>query len=388
MPKKVYTGASAGRRGFGGGGGFSGGVSKFIQLTDAPNSYIGKAGQLVQVKDDETGLQFNPEMSVDRHDVKASATDPTPDFLNGKVDGATVEVSSDKIQATNRPVLSIFDNTSALPVSPATGDRYIAKVTAHGWTINNIYEWTGSAWRQTVPYTGFRVWNVNTTTILSYTGTVWQQVLGDHKVTTESSDTVADYLRNKIYNSATALGAIDTPIMPIGPGESRLGLVINADGKSIIIDDFNELRCSNLPVLGFFDNTSGLPATPTVGDRWIAEVTAHGWTAGNIYECTATTPSVTWMEFVPYVGMTLFKIDTWEYMWYCAGVNDFTEYWRNIDFIDGAAGIPSLRTLGLGLAATQKAAPGVALCSVDNADDEAAAFAAGAFIVIRTDLLV
>jgi hypothetical protein len=38
-------------------------------------------------------------------------------------------------------IIKIFDNTSALPVSPQNHDRYIAKVTANGWTKNYIYQW-------------------------------------------------------------------------------------------------------------------------------------------------------------------------------------------------------------------------------------------------------
>ena len=51
---------------------------------------------------------------------------------------------------------------------------------------------------------------------------------------------------------------------------------------------------------------------------------------------------------------------------------------------DGLANVPSMRTLGTG---AQQAAPGNIIVSVNNAIDEAAAFAAGSIIVIRTDLL-
>jgi hypothetical protein len=52
------------------------------------------------------------------------------------------------------PVLSIFDNNSALPVGPTIGDRYIAKVTANGWVANYVYQWSGSIWVPTVPLDG------------------------------------------------------------------------------------------------------------------------------------------------------------------------------------------------------------------------------------------
>ena len=31
-------------------------------------------------------------------------------------------------------------------MSLTIGDRYIAKVTANGWTANYIYEWNGATW--------------------------------------------------------------------------------------------------------------------------------------------------------------------------------------------------------------------------------------------------
>lgn len=34
------------------------------------------------------------------------------------------------------------------------GDRYIALVTAHGWTKNYIYEWNGVGWDETIPAPG------------------------------------------------------------------------------------------------------------------------------------------------------------------------------------------------------------------------------------------
>lgn len=44
------------------------------------------------------------------------------------------------------PSAPTFNNTSALPTSPVTGDTWKAQVTAHGWTGSNIYQWSGTAW--------------------------------------------------------------------------------------------------------------------------------------------------------------------------------------------------------------------------------------------------
>lgn len=57
----------------------------------------------------------------------------------------------------------------------------------------------------------------------------------------------------------------------------------------------------------FFDPTSGLPSTPTEGDRWIASATANGWTENYIY----TRVDSSWTEFIPTDGdaIILFEPD-------------------------------------------------------------------------------
>ena len=48
-------------------------------------------------------------------------------------------------------IIDFHDPTAALPVNPATGDRYIATATANGWTTKRIYQWNGASWDETPP---------------------------------------------------------------------------------------------------------------------------------------------------------------------------------------------------------------------------------------------
>lgn len=41
---------------------------------------------------------------------------------------------------------NVFNNTSALPTNPVSGDTWTAQVTANGWTIGKDYKWSGTAW--------------------------------------------------------------------------------------------------------------------------------------------------------------------------------------------------------------------------------------------------
>jgi hypothetical protein len=70
-------------------------------------------------------------------------------------------------------VLDRFDPTSALPVGPNQGDRYIATATANGWTIHNIYEYEGSTWEETVPNEGFAAWVEDENIVYVFNGTSW-----------------------------------------------------------------------------------------------------------------------------------------------------------------------------------------------------------------------
>jgi hypothetical protein len=47
-------------------------------------------------------------------------------------------------------VIAEWNPTTGLPVSPTLGNRYISTYTANGWTINNIYEFNGTVWVETI----------------------------------------------------------------------------------------------------------------------------------------------------------------------------------------------------------------------------------------------
>jgi hypothetical protein len=49
------------------------------------------------------------------------------------------------------------------------------------------------------------------------------------------------------------------------------------------------------PCINLYDNTSGLPPSPSDYDRWIAMATAHGWVINRIYEWVIDT----WTEYIP-----------------------------------------------------------------------------------------
>jgi len=65
-------------------------------------------------------------------------------------------------------------------------------------------------------------------------------------------------------------------------------------------DEIQDLMWVLPPIDDFYGPVDGLPADPTVGDRYIADSTANGWTQDYVYEWDGTeweetTPEEGWM---------------------------------------------------------------------------------------------
>ena len=70
-------------------------------------------------------------------------------------------------------VLDRYDPTSSTPPGPSTGQRYLSTATANGWTVDNIYEWNGSSWTETVVSEGMATWVEDENIVYVYNGTAW-----------------------------------------------------------------------------------------------------------------------------------------------------------------------------------------------------------------------
>jgi hypothetical protein len=359
MAKRRSTGGGPLKGGFGGGYG-SGGVSTFITLSDCPAAYTGAGGYVVVVNAGATGLEFKAVGTVDDHLIIVDGTDAIPNNLAGKIttsgglnttviagfggekfleiglllDNPTLRFTGGGgspmyVFATKTwyyPVISVFDNTAALPVAPTDGDRYIAKVTAHLWTVNRIYEWyaAGPSWLETIPVTGDVVMNKATLLMSNYTGASWATITA-----TASAHDLAGALHNAdtITNLNTKLSDGDVISTKAGEINALTPKTPAVAADLIMIEDSaaafakKKITVSDLPaaapaahasthepggsdpvfqvffeaVIKLFDNSSALPATPVAGDRYIAGATALGWTVNRIYEWNGAS----WDETVP-----------------------------------------------------------------------------------------
>jgi hypothetical protein len=185
-----------------------GGHDEFKELIDVPSSYVGQGGKVVVVKGTEDGLEFNTEQAIDRHDVLASAGDPTPNFLDSKIGtgaGLTTQVLTSPfppnaktleidlvIELDNldfsgatlrvRPfnVNDFFNPTTGLPLLPADKDKYISLATANGWTIHREYQYdlASLTWLEFVPTKGLTRYNIATDRFWYFNGTIWIAMIG------------------------------------------------------------------------------------------------------------------------------------------------------------------------------------------------------------------
>ena len=141
-------------------------------------------------------------------------------FVAGSNEIPSVKFVEDKIASLvggtdwQNAVITRWDASSALPTSPAVGDRYLCKVAGNGWTINYIYQcitagsWVGAT--ATAPLTGMAVEVLDESTgVYMYTGSAWtfkswEATTASNGVKKVTNDIQAD------HNSLTAAsGGVD-----------------------------------------------------------------------------------------------------------------------------------------------------------------------------------
>ena len=64
--------------------------------------------------------------------------------------------------------------SNPIPDDKVIGDRYIAGATTGGWTIDNIYEWDGAAWIETVAQTYMRAYDLSENSYIIKYPSFWQ----------------------------------------------------------------------------------------------------------------------------------------------------------------------------------------------------------------------
>jgi hypothetical protein len=198
-----------------------------------------------------------------------------------------------------------------------------------------------------------------------------------HDVKVSSADVNPQFLEDKLA-------------MGVGMAPTQNSVFDNTLIIGTIVDPY--LVWGN-PILSFYDPTPGLPVLPSAGDRYLATASANGWDADHIYEFDG----LVWVDIPPVNGLVVYDKTTHRKYAYDGA------FWR-FDISSGPAEIFALPVksspTGADLFIIEDSADsdskkkttisdvaGLIVAEASDAMAEAAAFAAGAKIVIRTDLI-
>ena len=231
-------------------------------------------------------------------------------------------------------VISMFDPTAGLPVSPTEGDRYISTATAGSWIKNYIYQRLSTSWTLIQPLNGFTTFVKNVGMYVQYNLTDWVDVSSyiDHTKMINGGIYTHAIIDSHLDNSNTAHFGQDLKTSA-EPTFTQVNVGTPTDGthcaNKLYVDNIVQSITNQRSVISIYDPTSGLPISPTVGDRYISSATANTWIENMIYEFT----DVGWSETLPQIGIQI----------YVEGGTDHSH--ETVIYIDNTSGWVSLGTV-------------------------------------------
>ncbi len=184
-------------------------------LTDGSRSFTGAVGGITPI--------------VGSHLV-------TKDYVDGLIQGLDWQES----------VIGFLDFTISEPASPSTGDRYIntttglSSETSQLVTANNIYEWNGSNWTESVTNEGFATWVENEDVVYVFNGSAWVKfgtTVTHNNTSGKQGGTTGEYYHLTQAQESGLTGGGDTTLHKHDDRyytETELGSITSPSGASLI----------------------------------------------------------------------------------------------------------------------------------------------------------
>ncbi|MCK5602316.1 hypothetical protein KAR91_10615 [Candidatus Pacearchaeota archaeon] len=114
-------------------------------------------------------------------------------------------------------VLSRFDPTGGLPAA-TVGDRYLATDTANGWTNDNIYEYDGASWIETIALQMMQIGVDDEAVFYYFDGTTWIK------------STTFDDVNFELYNAVDITKIVQFDLSGLTTANTRTLTVPDSDG--------------------------------------------------------------------------------------------------------------------------------------------------------------
>ncbi|MGB7569591.1 MAG: DUF2793 domain-containing protein [Chitinivibrionales bacterium] len=257
---------------------------------DDTGSYAGKSRNILVVKIDESGIEYKDLGTIDEHKVLASGTDATPGYLDGKVDGTTIEVTgSNKLGVKSGVFVSGIGTTGQITkftngASGVIGDSLLSAGTPggaggsfvyvvsspldgpNGYRINNQYFDTAS------------IETNDDTDLVIKVGVGGPGSLSDAIIIPHDA---FDAIRFVGYGRGILVTAIDGTISAVSELDLNNQKIVNVRDGVNAMDAVNKGQLDGVaagiiwlsPVI---DYISTPPALPTLGDRYIVKPTGAG----------------------------------------------------------------------------------------------------------------
>jgi hypothetical protein len=127
-----------------------------VKLSELSTGYVTQINDSMHVVDAEEARDHIDDTSIhsELDDADTSHTKLWSSYkINDNIDSAIDGL------AWQKSIISFWDASVGLPISPAIDDRYVCDVSGNGWTESYVYQYKTAGWFEIIPDVGFAILN-------------------------------------------------------------------------------------------------------------------------------------------------------------------------------------------------------------------------------------